>query len=329
MNKITVIGGSGFIGTNLCQYLADRQIPFEILDLKQSKRFAHQCKIVDVREVDSLRNNITGDVVVNLAAVHRDDVRDKTEYTRTNVLGAQNTATVCTELGIRKIVFTSTVAVYGFAEVGTAENGEIAPFNEYGRTKFEAEEALRAWHASDDDNSLVIVRPTVVFGEGNRGNVYNLFNQIASGRFVMIGDGKNQKSMAYIGNIVAFLSECTQSEANYALFNYVDTPDMDMNTLVSRVRKTLLNKSGVGRRLPYRLGLVMGYIADLFSRITGTKLPISSIRVKKFCASTAFASSKGDLKGFTQPYSLSEGVDRTLKSEFLSPDSNQEIFYTE
>ena len=57
---------------------------------------------------------------------------------------------------------------------------------------------------SKSGNSLIIVRPTVIFGEGNRGNVFNLFNQIASGKFVMVGKGENKKSMAYIGNVVAF-----------------------------------------------------------------------------------------------------------------------------
>ena len=211
--KITVIGGSGFVGTNLCRQLSLKQQDFEIVDLKMSNQFPEKCKIADVRDAESLRNTITGDVVVNLAAVHRDDVRDKSEYQRTNVNGAENVALVCTEKGISKIVFTSTVAVYGFAEPGTDESGEINPFNEYGRTKFEAEEKLRAWQAQSD-NSLIIVRPTVIFGEGNRGNVFNLLNQIASGKFLMVGKGENKKSMAYIGNVVAFFGNlcCNGSE---------------------------------------------------------------------------------------------------------------------
>jgi len=199
------------VGTNLCRQLSLKQQDFEIIDLKMSDQFPEKCKIADVRDVESLRAAITGDVVVNLAAVHRDDVRDKSEYQRTNVDGAENVAQVCSEKGIKKIVFTSTVAVYGFAEPGTDEAGEINPFNEYGRTKFEAEEKLRSWQEAPD-NALLILRPTVIFGEGNRGNVYNLLNQIASGKFLMVGRGENKKSMAYIGNIVAFLETCIASD---------------------------------------------------------------------------------------------------------------------
>ena len=326
--KITVIGGSGFVGTNLCQNLSIKKQDFEIIDIKMSNQFPEKCKIADVRDAETLRNTITGDVVVNLAAVHRDDIRDRSEYQRTNVNGAENVALVCEEKGIEKIVFTSTVAVYGFAEPGTDEDGAIKPFNEYGRTKFEAEEKLRNWQARGD-NSLIIVRPTVIFGEGNRGNVFNLLNQIASGKFLMVGKGENKKSMAYIGNIVAFLEACIATDQKYGVYNYVDTPDLTMNELVSQVSAKLRGKSGVGPRLPYWFGLILGYTADLVAKISGKNLPVSSIRVKKFVSSTEFQSAKVGLDNFKAPYDISEGINRTLLSEFIEADPYREIFYTE
>ena len=326
--KITVIGGSGFVGTNLCRQLALKQQDFEIIDLKMSNQFPEKCKIADVRDAETLRNTITGDVVVNLAAVHRDDAWDKSEYKRTNVNGAENVALVCEEKGIDKIVFTSTVAVYGFAKPGTDETGEINPFNEYGRTKFEAEEKLRAWQIQGK-NSLLIVRSTVIFGEGNRGNVFNLLNQIASGKFLMVGKGENKKSMAYIGNIVAFLEACIATEQKYGVYNYIDTPDLTMNELVSQVRTKLKGKTGVGLRLPYWLGLILGYSADLVAKISGRNLPVSSIRVKKFASSTEFKSEKASLDNFQAPFLLCHGIERTLQSEFISPEPNREIFFTE
>lgn len=327
-SKITVIGGSGFVGTNLCRKLAIKKHEFEIIDLKMSNQFPDNCKIGDVRNINSLRDTITGDVVINLAAVHRDDIRDKSEYQKTNVNGANNIAVVCTEKGIKKIIFTSTVAVYGFTKSPVGEEGEINTFNEYGRTKFEAEEKLRLWYQCDD-NSLIIVRPTVIFGEGNRGNVYNLFKQIASGKFLMIGKGENKKSMAYIGNVVAFLEVCISTKQKYGVYNYVDTPDMTMKELVSEVRRKLNGKTGVGLRLPYWLGILMGYLADFASVVLKKNIPISSIRVKKFLSSTEFNSDKAKLDGFRAPFTLREGIKRTLYSEFIAPEPNREIFFTE
>jgi GlcNAc-P-P-Und epimerase len=59
------------------------------------------------------------------------------------------------------------------------------------------------------------------------------------------------------------------------------------------------------------------------------KLPLSSIRVKKFCSSTALGSAKEELDGSTPPFALQEGIDRTLKSEFISPDPKREVFFAE
>lgn len=327
-DKICVIGGSGFVGTNLCQSLFDQNIDFEIVDIKPSLRFPDRYKLADVRDKLTLEKAITGTVVVNLAAVHRDDVHDNMDYFRTNVIGAENVTMVCSEKNIKKIVFTSSVAVYGFAKPDTDEEGNIRPFNEYGRTKYLAEEKFRDWNKAED-NKLIIVRPTVIFGEGNRGNVFNLFNQVASGKFVMIGSGTNRKSMAFIGNVVAFLERCIKTDKKYAIYNYVDKPDFDMNTLIKQVRMTLKVKPSIDIRLPYVFGILIGYLADLTAFLTGKKLPISGIRVKKFCSTTEFASSSHKLDDFVAPFKLHEGIDSTLRSEFISPDPNREIFFTE
>ena len=92
-----------------------------------SREFSENCKIGDIRDRESLRKTITGNVIVNLAAVHKDDIRDRSEYQRTNVIGAKNLAMICSEKGIKHIIFTSSVAVYGFAKIGTGESGDINP----------------------------------------------------------------------------------------------------------------------------------------------------------------------------------------------------------
>ena len=87
----------------------------------------------------------------------------------------------------------------------------------------EAEAVYREWLSQDPENrSLVIVRPTVVFGEQNRDNVYNLLRQIATRRFIMFGPGTNKKSMAYVQNLTEFLAFCSQFGPGEHLYNYVD-----------------------------------------------------------------------------------------------------------
>lgn len=219
--------------------------------------------------------------------------------------------------------------MYGFAPADTGESGEIDYFNDYGRTKWEAEKVFRAWQAEEPEmRTLVIVRPTVVFGEQNRGNVYNLLRQIALGKFVMVGGGTNKKSMAYVENVAAFLEHALKFPPGIHTYNYIDKPDFDMNGLVEVVRKTLGKSSGGVARIPYGLGYLLGLGCDLFSKITGKSLPVSSIRVKKFCSTTQFGTAVSE-SGFVPPVSLEEGLERTVVYEFMEDNSRRPVFYSE
>ena len=327
---ITLIGGSGFVGTRLARRLQASGKDFQIIDKRPSHAYPKCFREADVRSANALAANIPeGSTIVNLAAEHRDDVRPKSLYDEVNVKGAENICRVASDKGCKSLVFTSSVAVYGFAPPNTDEEGRISPFNDYGRTKYEAEEVYRAWQEKKpDERSLTIIRPTVIFGEGNRGNVYNLFRQIANGRFVMFGKGENRKSMAYVENVAAFLEFCLTFEPGIHTYNYIDKPDFNMQTLVGQVRSTLFGKAGVGLRLPAPLGMIIGYSADLVSAVSGINLPVSSIRVKKFLATTQFETTASKT-GFTLEVPIEEGLRRTLEYEFLQDNSDKQTFETE
>lgn len=259
------------------------------------------------------------DVVINLSAEHRDDVTPKSLYDEVNVQGSENICRAASELGIQKIIFTSSVAVYGFAPVGTDESGETKYFNDYGRTKFLAEEKYRKWLKTDPKNSAVIIRPTVIFGEQNRGNVYNLLRQIAGGKFPMVGKGTNRKSMNYVENVAAFIEyELTHdTEPGEHLYNYCDEPAYDMNHLVLDCYKALGKPKPKLFHFPYWLAYCGGLCFDLLAFITRRKFAISSIRIKKFTQNTYFVGNNIKKTDFVAPVSLGEGLRRTIDYEFV------------
>ena len=159
--NVTIVGGSGFVGTRLTKRLLAAGHTVRIADKNDSKTYPELRVYADVREPQTLAETLKGsDVVINLAAEHRDDVTPKSLYDDVNVTGAENVCNACAGLGIKKIIFTSSVAVYGFAPLGTSESGEIHYFNDYGRTKWLAEGKYREWLAKDSGRSLTIVRPT-------------------------------------------------------------------------------------------------------------------------------------------------------------------------
>ena len=90
----------------------------------------------------------------------------------------------------------------------------------------------------------------------------------------------------------------------------------------------LFQKKDIGLRLPKSIGLAIGWLFDTVAFFTKLKFPISSIRVKKFMATTQFSSSI-DKTGFVAPYSLRDSLEKTLRYEFLEDNSDKAIFETE
>lgn len=316
--KILVTGGSGFIGTRLVQRLLTEGHKVIIFDKAPSKRFPNLVILDDVRNKSALLEATKDtDVIYHLAAEHRDDVKPISLYYDVNVGGAKNLVEVAEENGVNQLIFTSTVALYGLSKGCSQETDTPDPFNDYGKSKYQAEKIFEQWVNQDEKRSLTIVRPVVIFGEDNKGNVYNLLSQIARGRFLMVGKGQNKKSMGYVENLVAFLVSLINYRKGISLFNYADKPDLTTQELVS-IAKTTLNKSAaVEWKIPYPLGFLAGYGFDILAQLTGKTFPVSAIRIKKFCSETVVNTDKLQSCGFQPPFSLAEGLRRTIAYEFL------------
>ena len=132
----------------------------------------------------------------------------------------------------------------------------------------------------------------------------------------MIGNGKNKKSIAYIENCAAFLEYCIDNKVKPGLYNYSDTPSLDMNTLVKIIMKQCYNSENIGFRFPYFLALVIGYFADFLSKIFRRKFLISSLRIRKFCAFSEFGSDRKEFKKFIAPVALEDAIVETFNYEF-------------
>ena len=327
MNKIQIVGGSGFVGSFLIKELQDYKV--HNLDKNPSPFFDNITVNGDIRNLDEIKIHKDTKSVVLLAAEHRDDVSPTSLYYDVNVQGTKNVLEAMDNAGVKNIIFTSSVAIYGLNKSNPDENHPEDPFNHYGKSKWQAELAIKEWYDNDSKGkSVTIIRPTVIFGERNRGNVYNLLKQISSGKFMMIGKGQNKKSMAYVGNIVALIKNKLENiESGFHIFNYADKPDFSMVELTQKIEEKMKIKLP-SIKIPYLLGMIGGYCFDLISLLSGKKFSISSVRVQKFCATTQFDASKVH-NVFNSPYTLEEGLNKTLEHEFINKQADDILFYSE
>ncbi len=318
---VCIIGGSGFIGGRLIHDLRLFGSRVRVVDIvaPNTAGYGVEYRPADVRDLASLIRATAGcGAVVNLAAAHRDDIRPRRLYDEINVEGARNVCNAAVVNGIETILFTSSVAVYGAAPENANETQPHRPFNDYGRTKSEAERVYMDWHAEGTGaRRLVIVRPTVVFGPGNRGNVHTLISQVAAGRFLMVGDGKNRKSMAYVDNVAGFIAHLLLGQPGVHVYNYVDKPDFSMNELIATIRMSLGKSARVPVRVPYWLGIGFGCGCDAVAGLTRRTLPVSRVRVEKFCANTVFSADKALTRtNYVPPVPLHIALKNTIAADF-------------
>ncbi len=312
--NITVLGGSGFIGTRLVSQLCAAGHRVRIFDKAVSAVHPDLVTIGDVRDPAAVAAVLRNcECAINLAAEHSDEVAPTSLYFDVNVGGAGHLVAAAADAGVARIVFVSSVAVYGLDQPMASERTPLRPCNDYGRSKVQAEAVYTTWQRADPAlRSLTVVRPCVVFGEGNRGNVHNLIDHLRRRRFVMVGRGDNRKSIAYVGNLVDFLCDQINNPAGLHCSNYADKPDLTTAELVRTIRNLLPNAERDSIHLPYPLALAAGYLFDACGWITRRKPSINSERIRKFCADTRIAIDALDRSDHRARVSIEEGLRRMI-----------------
>jgi dihydroflavonol-4-reductase len=172
--KAFVTGATGFVGSHVARALADQGAELRLLVRPTSptanlEGIAGERVTGDLRQPDSLRKAMAGcEAVFHVAADYRLWARDPEEMYRSNVEGTRNIIQLAQQCGVRRVVYTSSVATVGFTSNGhlADENSPVAladMIGHYKRSKFRAEQlALEAGRGGAD---VVLVNPTTPVGE--------------------------------------------------------------------------------------------------------------------------------------------------------------------
>jgi nucleoside-diphosphate-sugar epimerase len=312
--NILVTGSSGFIARFLIPALAARGHAVVGIDKRQGPaygdyfRFVHG-NILDEGAVDNAMQQT--ELVIHLAAEHKDFGVPESLYYQVNVDGTETLLQRASRHGVHKFVFFSSVAVYGDRPTPTNEALLPAPDSPYGKSKLRAEQRINAWAEQASDRHAVIVRPTVIFGPYNYANMYRLIQSVARRRYIGVGDGGNIKSIAYVENVAAAaLYLMDRMKPGVEIYNYADSPHMTTLDLVACIARNLQVKLP-SIRIPKPLALACALPFDIVAKATKMDLPLTAKRIGKFTNPTHHQAEKILQAGFTAPYSLVEGIKRT------------------
>ena len=307
--RAIIFGGAGYIGSRLAVHLRSRGWDHVLLaDIRSPKEplpAGVNYSFCDVRS--SIRGQIgeqQTDWLFNFAAVHREPGHGFREYFDTNLPGARHVCAYADQIGCKNILFTSSIAVYGEITAPTDEYAKTYPDTGYGISKLCAELIHESWQTADPGRRLTIVRPGVVYGPGDPGNILRLIRAIQKGIFVMPGDGSVRKSYAYIYGLLESIEFMMARSERYLCYNYVERETESLTELVAcitaelRVRRPRL-------RIPKQLLMTTARMVQLAS---AGRSPIHPVRVRKAAQSTHIVPAELIRLGFEFRYDFAESL---------------------
>lgn len=331
---IVIFGGTGFIGSHFSKYLLDNQlasqlylVDIEPLEIKSS--LYRKVSLINRSEIRYEYFNVQKDLndlspqgevelICNFAAIHREPGHEGREYFETNLLGAENVCKFAEKVGCKNIIFTSSISPYGVSESIKDEVSLPIPATAYGSSKLAAEKIHQIWQAKDVNNRrLVIVRPGVVFGPGEGGNVSRLIKAVIHRYFFFMGNESTRKAGVYVKELCNamwwVLQEQKRNGEAVSLFNMSMNPGPSIGEYVKSICKT----QGVKHffpTVPYTLLMGVAYTIDALTRPFGIKHPFSPVRIRKLVRSNNILPTYLVEHGYQFQYSLDSAFDDWKKS---------------
>ncbi len=287
-----IFGGSGYIGTNLLSKLLETSVfekiyvcdirPLQGFDLEKDKGKVVYVEIDVKNPININLVNVDPDKswIFNFAAVHREPGHEYSEYFDTNIPGAKNINEFARKKDIKNIFFTSSIAPYGKSLYERTESSTLYPETAYGISKALAEEIHKIWLAEDKNRRLVIVRPSVIFGPKDPGNVYRMLKALKKGTFVLPNGGDIIKGYGYVYGLVESILFTMNKKDRLIIYNYAEDPLVPLKEMVSIAKDELgYNKPTV--KISVNVLTVIAFFIQKAFKIIGRKSDIHPVRVKK------------------------------------------------
>lgn len=318
---LAVTGAAGFIGAHLVRGFDARGS--SVLPLVREVSAQSPAGARALKDAISDPSMLSGvEVLVHTAAVrHRYGV-DSAEYRASNVELVERTMRACATAGVRRFVFVSSVGVYGFpSRLPVAESHPYAPRTMYSATKVEAEMRARRL-ARECGIEIVIVRPTIVYGPGDRnGMLDKMAAMIRAGIYRVVGAGNNILHHTHIDDVVdgVWLASTAPSAGGEDFI--VAGPEIitlaELSALVARAVDRELPRRRVPTSVARAIATAVDAVAYGGIAFTQREPPINHEKLDVMTLSIHFDTTKARrMLGFAPHVGYEEGIARTLRGEW-------------
>jgi len=327
MPNCIITGGSGYVGSHLINHLVEEKAYDQILilDIKDPEQdySGSSLKVeyvyADVREeIDPQPFRELGcdenTVIYNLAAICRIPGFPELDYYRTNILGAETVCQLAEELGVKKMVFTSSVSPYGASEKLKTEDSIPQPKDPYGGSKMAAEYIHKGWQKKDLENRMLsILRPGIIFGKNEQANFTRLYESQKKGFFVYPGRKDTKKACVYVKDVARACYHFSKKEPGQYIYNTVYKEPPTIEEICLMVAKHTDAKKPLFK-VPGPLLMFAAYCIMILGKVIGNEFTgIHPDRVRKVMISTNISGEKLANSDFELKYSLAEGIQDWFK----------------
>ncbi|OIV43200.1 NAD-dependent epimerase/dehydratase family protein [Flavobacterium johnsoniae] len=296
MNKIIITGTSGFVGQNLSSYLSNLYFSITSVSLRNL----------------NWKSEIKGDAIIHLAGKAHDSKKTSvvSDYFEINTNLTKDLFDAFLGSRIKVFIYFSSVkAVADKVEEVLFEDVHANPETPYGQSKWSAEKYILSKEIPEGKR-VFIIRPCMIHGPGNKGNLNLLFNLVKKGIPYPLGSFHNERSFLGIDNLNFLIKGILENkEIPSGVYNFADDEVLSTNELV-RIISTVLNKRD--RSIPIPKGIINGIakVGDLI------KFPLNSETVQKLTENYRVSNQKiKDAIGIDKlPNTAKEGLERTIKS---------------
>jgi nucleoside-diphosphate-sugar epimerase len=317
--RVLVTGGTGFIGSHLVRRLLARRHDVVSLDknpgLFDAELGSKGANLMtgSVTNPADVNRAIQGcEVVYHLASPFGDILQPDAAYWETEVNGTRNVLEAAQRHRIRRVIHCSTQGVHGIIDRPPGdENSPVAPRDYYCYSKAEGERICQDFVAQGMD--LVIVRPTSVYGPGDTRGWLKLYRMVASGWFLMVGDGRTLNHPVYVENLVdVFELIADNPVAKGRVYLAGDDEPVSLSELVRAVGAAVGSNVRIIRFPWYQLAWFGAGVVEVVFKTMSIKPPVFRRRLSWFKTNRAFRIDRAKKElGYQPRVRLREGLLRT------------------